>query len=224
MAANDSTQKAQLSQQNAAQTAAQTAQNSTLGQVNTSLSPYLSGTQGFTPQQLAAMNSQDLDQNAQQYNAAGNQLRQQLLARGESGQTPMSGTGVAGIAGLLSGKASDLANSLRTTTLNNAQQGLTNQFNANSILSGNAQTQAGNVNTYGAGANNALNAVSSAQQNSFGNTLLKTLGGQFGLLGSVAAAGAGGAGLSGIGTALGGSANAGANGSSGSSIMNYGDF
>lgn len=176
MAANDSTQKAQLSQQNAAQTAAQTAQNSTLGQVNTSLSPYLSGTQGFTPQQLAAMNSQDLDQNAQQYNAAGNQLRQQLLARGESGQTPMSGTGVAGIAGLLSGKASDLANSLRTTTLNNAQQGLTNKFNANSILSGNAQTLAGNVNTYGAGANNALTNTTTAQIQSGTNQFLGGLG------------------------------------------------
>lgn len=176
MPANDSTQKQQLSEQNAAQTAAQTQQNAILAQTNKSLSPYLSGTQGFTPAQLAAMNSQDLDQNAQQYNAAGNQLRQQLLARGENGQTPISGTGTAGIAGLLSGKASDLANSLRTTTLNNAQQGIANQFNANSILSGNAQTYAGNVGTYGAGANGALNSVTTAQGNSGINKFLGGLG------------------------------------------------
>jgi hypothetical protein len=194
MPSNDSTQKQQLSEQNAAQTAAQTAQNATLSQVNNSLSPYLSGTQGFTPQQLAAMTSQNLDQNAQQYNAAGNALRQTLQARGENGQTSLSGTGVAGIAGLLSGKASDLANSMRTTTLNNAQQGLTNQFNANSILSGNAQTQAGNVATYGSGANNSLNAVTTAQSNSGIN---KFLGGLGSGLGSGVAAGVTG----GLGTA-----------------------
>jgi hypothetical protein len=197
MGSNTDTQKQQLSQQNAAQTAAQTAQNATLAQVNKSLSPYLSGTQGFTPAQLAAMNSQDLDQNAQQYNAAGNQLRQQLLARGEGGNTPLSGTGVAGIAGLLSGKASDLANSLRTTTLNNAQQGLTNQFNANSILSGNAQTQAGNVATYGGGANSALNAYTQAQANSPLNKLLGGLGTGIAAVGTAGLAGGLGSALSG---------------------------
>lgn len=200
MGANDSTQKQQLSEQNASQTAAQTAQNSTLAQVNTSLSPYLSGTQGFTPQQLAAMNSQNLDQNAQQYNAAGNALRQTLQAKGENGQTSISGTGVAGIAGLLSGKASDLANSLRTTTLNNAQQGLTNQFNANSILSGNAQTQAGNVATYGSGANNSLNAVTTAQSNSGLNKFLGGLGSGLGAGVSAGLTGGLGGGLSALGS------------------------
>ena len=93
MPSNDSTQKQQLSQQNAQQAAQQQQQDALLKQNNTALSPYLSGNQGFTPQQLAALNSQALDQNATQYNAAGNQLRQQLLARGENGQTPLSGTG-----------------------------------------------------------------------------------------------------------------------------------
>lgn len=176
MPANDSSQKAQLSQQNAAQAAQQAQQNALIQGNTTALSPYLSGTKGFTPAQLAAMTSQDEDQNAQQYNAAGNQLRQQLLARGENGQTPLSGTGVAGIAGLLSGKASDLANSLRTTTLNNAQQGLANQFNAASVLSGNAQTLAGNVGTYGSGASNALGQLTQAQSNSGLNKFLGGLG------------------------------------------------
>lgn len=176
MGSNTSTQQQQLSQQNASQQAAQAAQNSTLSQINSSLSPYLSGTQGFTPAQLAEMNSQDLDTNATQYNSAGTALRTALAARGENGQTPLSGSGVAGIAGLMSGKASDLANALRTTTLNNAQQGLTNQFNANSILSGNAQTQAGNVGTYGSGANGALSSYTTAQANSPLNQTLAGFG------------------------------------------------
>jgi hypothetical protein len=199
MGANTGTASSQLSQNNANQAAAQAAQNSTLGQINSSLSPYLSGNQGFTPAQMAALNSTALDQNAQQYNSAGNQLRQQLQARGDNGATPLSGTGVAGIAGLLSGKASSLSNSLQTNVLNNAQQGLTNQFNANSILSGNAQTQAGNVNTYGAGANSALNAYTSAQANSPLNTFLKTLGGGLGTAGAIAGAGGLGTALSGLG-------------------------
>lgn len=195
MGSNTSTQSAQLSQQNASQAAAQAAQNATLGQVNTSLSPYLSGNQGFTPAQMSALNSSALDQNAQQYNAAGNSLRSTLQARGDNGATPLSGTGVAGIAGLMSGKASDLANSLRTNVLNNAQQGLTNQFNANSILSGNAQTQAGNVSTYGSGANGALQSYTTAQANS---PLNKFVGG----LGSGLASGLASGATGGLGSAL----------------------
>ena len=83
----------------------------------------------------------------------------------------------------------DLANSLRTNTLNDAQQGLANKFNAASILSGNAQTYAGNVGTYGSGAANALNNVTSAQSNSFLNQFGKGLGsGLGGGLGSLATA------------------------------------
>lgn len=151
------------------------------------------------------MNSQDIDTNATQYNTAGNQLRQQLLARGEGGQTPLSGTGVAGIAGLLSGKASDLANSLRTTTLNNAQQGLTNQFNAASVLGGIGQTYAGNVGVYGGGANNSLNNVTQAQSNSGLNKFLGGLG--TGLGGGIAGLATGGFG-GGLGSALSGATGA----------------
>jgi hypothetical protein len=200
LAKGDSTQKGQLNLQNTLQQQQLDKQNALTGQIQSSLAPYLTGNQGFTPQQLAAMNSMAIDTNASQYNSAGNQLRQQLAARGENGQTPLSGTGVAGIAGLLSGKASDLSNALRTNTLNNAQQALANQFNANSILSGTAQTYAGNVGTFGSGASNALNNVTQAQANSGLNKFLGGLGSGLGSGLSAGATGGLGSVLSGIGS------------------------
>jgi hypothetical protein len=196
-------QDAQLQLQNQQQQQQLQKQNDQLSQIQGNLAPYLTGNRGFSPEQLSLMNSQALDQNAAQYNQAGNQVRQALLARGESGQTPLSGTGVSGIAGLLSGKASDAANALRTNQLASAQQALTNQFNANSILSGNAQTLAGNVGTFGSGASGALNALTQKQiadqQNSFMSNLSRGLGAGLGAgLGGGVGAGVSG----GLGTAL----------------------
>jgi len=198
----------QLALQNSLQQNQLNQQNQYLGKVSDSLSPYLTGAgQGFTPAQLAAMNSQAIDQNSSQYNAAGNQVRQALLARGDYGNGPLSGTGVAGISGLLSGKAGDLANALRTNTLNDAQQNLTNRFNAASVLSGNANTLAGNVGTFGSGANSALGALTQKQiadaQNSFMANLSRGLG-------------------SGIGQAAGGFATAGLGGGLGSALSKVG--
>ena len=193
----------QLNLQNTLQQQQLAAENQQFQQIQSSLAPYLSGTQGFTPQQQALMNSQALDENASQYNGAGQQLRAALNARGENGANPVSGTGVSGIAGLLSGKASDAANALRSNSLANAQQALTNQFNANSILSGIGNTYAGNVGQFGSGASSALSNLTQQnianQQNSFLANLSRGLGaGLGGGLGSAAGAGLSG----GIGTAL----------------------
>jgi hypothetical protein len=176
MGSNDSTQQAQLSEQNQLQQQQQVAENQRLNAVQSSLSPYLSGNQGFTPAQLAALRSSALDQNAQQYNAATQQTNAQLAARGESGMSPPSGTAATGYGNLNAARASDLANANRTVTLNDAQQALANQFNAASVLSGNAQTLAGNVSTYGSGASNALNNVTNRQNNSFGTAFGQGLG------------------------------------------------
>ena len=90
-------QKAQLQTQNQLQQQQQASQNSLLQQNNTALSPYLTGNQGFTPQQMAALNSQALDQNALQYNGATQQANSQLAARGEGlGNTPGSGVAATG--------------------------------------------------------------------------------------------------------------------------------
>lgn len=167
MPSSDDKQSKQLDLQNqiAAQQLAST--NSTLGQVNGAVSPYLSGTQGFTPAQLAAMQSSVLDQNAQKFNAAGQQVNAEAAARGSNGMTPISGVAQNGYGNLASAKASDLSTGLNTITQNNAQQALANKFNAASVLSGNAQTFAGTAGSYNSGAASALNNVTNAQKSGF---------------------------------------------------------
>lgn len=197
MSQSTSSQTAQLNSQNQLQSQQQQAENSLLQQNNTALSPYLSGNQGFTPSQLAAMNSQALDQNALQYNSAAQAANSQLAARGEGqGNTPTSGVQAGVYGNLQAQQAGNLSNSLQTVTLNNAQQALANQFNAASVLSGNAQTYAGNVGTYGSGASNALGNLTQAQgntwQSQFGKAVGSGLGGAAGAFGGGFGAGAAG--------------------------------
>lgn len=180
MSQSTSSQTSQLNSQNQMQQQQQAAQNQLLQQNNAAFSPYLTGNVGFTPQQMSALNSQALDQNALKYNQATQQTNSELAARGENGQTPGSGVAATGYGNLQAAKAGDLADSLRTVTLNNAQQGLANQFNAGSLLSGNAQTYAGNVGTYGSGASNALTQLGAAQANGLGAQLAKNFGSSLG--------------------------------------------
>jgi len=203
MSQDTSSQKAQLASQNQLQQQQQQSQNNLLQQNNTAFSPYLTGNQGFTPQQLSALNSSALDQNALRFNQATQGANSQLAARGEGlGNTPGSGVAATGYGNLQAAKAGDLADSLRTVTLNNAQQGLANQFNAGALLSGNAQTYAGNVGTYGQGANSALGDLTQAQANTWQSQFGKALGSAAG----GAAAGFGGgalnAGVGSLGTAV----------------------
>lgn len=197
MSQSTSDQKAQLNTQDQLQQQQLAQQNKLLTQNSTALSPYLTGNMGFTPQQLAALNGSALDQNALRFNQATQDTNSQLAARGEGlGNTPGSGVAATGYGNLQAAKAGDLADSLRTVTLNNAQQGNANMFNAASVLSGNAQTLGGNVNTFGQGAGTALNALTSAQANTWQSQLGKAAG---------AAAGAGlGAFTGGFGASLGG--------------------
>jgi len=198
-----SDQKNQLNTQNQMQQAQQKAQNDLLQGNKTAFSPYLTGNMGFTPQQLAALNSQALDQNALRFNQATQATNANLAARGEGlGNTPGSGVAATGYGNLQAAKAGDLADSLRTVTLNNAQQGLANQFNAGSLLSGNAQTYAGNVGTYGAGANTALGDLTQAQGNTWQSQFGKALGGALGSAGAGFVGGAANAGVGNLGTAV----------------------
>lgn len=192
MPSNDSDQKAQLDLQNQLQQQQQAQETQRLNAVQTSLFPYLSGTQGFTPQQLSILNSQALDQSAQRGNQATIAANASVNARGDNGLTPMSGVGANTYGNLQAAKAGDLSSSLQNVGLNNAQQALANQFNANSVISGNAQTLAGNVGTYGSGAAGALNAVTTAQQGGFLNNFTKALGqGLGGAAGTYLSGGAG---------------------------------
>ena len=82
MSQDTSSQKSQLNSQNQLQQQSQNSENQLIQQNNTALSPYLTGNQGFTPEQMAALNSQALDQNALRYNQGTQQANAQLAARG----------------------------------------------------------------------------------------------------------------------------------------------
>src|ERR1039458_5226698 len=97
MSQSTTDQKSQLNAQNQMQAQQQASQNQLLAQNNTALSPYLTGNQGFTPQQMSALNSQALDQNALRFNQGTQQENAQLAARGEGmGNTPGSGVAATG--------------------------------------------------------------------------------------------------------------------------------
>ena len=189
----------QLNEQNSLQNQAFTAQMNELNSLKSSLSGYLSGNQGFTPSQLATMQSQAINQNSAKYNQAGQAVRSALQSRGMSGgQVPVGGSYTSGIASLEGAKASDLSNSLNTINLANSQQAIANQFNAASVLSGNANTLSSPISTFGSGANNALSNYVQAQQSTFGNMFAKTLGGG---LGGAIGGGIGAGVIGGLGTA-----------------------
>jgi len=203
MSQGTGSQTSQLNSQNALQQQQQNSQNALLQQNQAAFSPYLSGNQGFTAPQLAAMNSQALDQNALQYNGATQAANSQLAARGEGlGNTPGSGVQAGVYGNLQAQKAGNLSNSLQTVTLNNAQQGLANQFNAGSLLSGNAQTYGGNVGTYGSGANSALGNLTQAQGNTWQSQFGKALGTAAGGAAAGFGAGALNSGVGSLGTAV----------------------
>ncbi len=193
--------KDQLNEQNKLQQQSFDAQMSTLNDLKSHLSGYLSGNQGFTGQQMATMTSQALNQNSEKYGQAGNQVRAALAARGMSGsQTPGGGATAGTLAGLYGAKASDASNAINTINLQNSQQALNNQFNAASILSGNAQTMGQNNAVFGAGASNALGQYVNASNQGFMNTFAKGLGSGLGAGVSAGITGGVGTALSGVGS------------------------
>lgn len=198
------TSKDQLNEQNALQQKSFDAQMSTLNDLKGHLSGYLSGTQGFNPQQMSYMTTQALNQNSQKYNQAGNQVRSALGARGLSGsQTPGGGATAGTLAGLYGAKASDASNAVNTLNLQNSQQALNNQFNAASILSGNAQTMGQNNAVFGSGASNALGNYVQASNQGFMNSFARGLGSGLGGVATGGLAGGLGSALSGMGSGMG---------------------
>lgn len=145
----------------------------------------LSGKNGFDPAMVAAMKASFLNSNDSTFNQAGGMVREALGARGNTGGNPTGGDFTRGISGLLGAKAGSQSGGLLNVDIQNAQQAITNKFNAGSILSGNAATLTG---TQGVAANAMSNALNQQMQSmnsgfgasflsSFGNTLGRTLGG-----------------------------------------------
>lgn len=188
----------QQQQQNAMQKQAFDTQMKTLSDLKSSLGGYLSGTKGFDPTQLAALKTQFLGQNASNFSQARSGVRSALASAGSGGgQQPVGGDYARGLSGLYGGEASNLSQGMTGISLQNLSQALSNQFNAASVLSGNAATLNSPISSFGAGASNALNQRINVGMNSglgaFTNSFLGGLG-----------KGLGGAALGGLGGVLGG--------------------
>lgn len=151
------TADSQRQQELAMQQQAFQTQQSQLATLNKAFSGFLSGQQGFSPQMMSGMTSQFLNNNNSSFNQAGQQVRAALGARGSgTGALPVGGDYTRGIAGLMGAKASSQSQGLLGLNVQNAQQALTNQFNAGSLLSGNAATLTGTQGVAGSGASSAL--------------------------------------------------------------------
>ena len=174
--------KQQMQQQNAMQKQAFDTQQQIISQLRQVTQPYTTAQgQGFTPEQYAAMQSQNMGQNAQYFNQAGQAVRSALAARGSGGgQLPVGGDYVRGISGLMGAQASDLAQNQNSLRIQNALQALTNKFNSMNLLSGNAATLTGTQGVSAAAGSNALNQYMTAANSGFGASFMKSFGGALG--------------------------------------------
>lgn len=177
----DGTAQQQLDEQNKLQQQAFTAMQAQQKQVNDAVSPYLSGNIGFDPSQLASLRSQFLNQESQNYNQAGKNVRTALMQRGSLNSTqPVGGDYTRGIASLQGGLASDTAAGLTNINLQNLQQALTNKFNAASLVNGQSAQLTSPIASFGSGASNALDQYVFAANQGFGNSFTKAFGGALG--------------------------------------------
>jgi hypothetical protein len=194
----DGTAKDQLREQNALQREAFNLMKQRQADVQGAVGKYLSGNEGFDPQQLALMRSQLLNQLSSNYNQAGKNVMTALARRGSvQAGAPVGGDYVRGVASLEGGLASDRSSGLANIDLSNLQQALNNKFNAASLINGQAATLTSPIGTFGAGANNALNQYVYASNQGFGNAFTSAFGSTLGKGLGAGLTGAIGAGLPG---------------------------
>lgn len=156
-------------------------QQKQIADLKTAFSGYLQGNKGFDPATMAAMRSQFLNSNNNTFNQAGNMVRSALGARGEgTGSNPVGGNYATGLANLLGAKAGSQSQGLLGLDVTNAQQALTNQFNAGNLLSGNAATLTGTQGVAGSGASSALNSYITASNSGFTGSFSNAFGGALG--------------------------------------------
>lgn len=186
------TAKKQMDQQNALQQQAFDMQKQQLAQLSGAFGKYTTGDIGLSPELKAAMQTQFMNQTAGQYGQASEAVKNSIMAHGGSGQTPMSGQDISGLVGLEGARANTLSQGLLGLNITDAQQALTNKFNAGSLLSGNAATLSSPISTFGSGASNALNQYITAANSGFGAAFMKSLGGSLGAgVGGIATGGLG---------------------------------
>lgn len=174
---------AQQKRDNALQDAEVARQHAVQDQIKGAVSPYITdGGQGFSPEMMAYLQSQFLNQNSSTYNQAGGNVRSALASRGVgTGALPVGGDYVRGIAELEGSKAGSQSTGLLGLGVQNAQQALTNKFNAFNALNGVASQGGGNIGVFGQGASSALNNYVQAKSipgfgEKFGGALATSLG------------------------------------------------
>jgi len=149
--------------------------------VKNALQKYLTGNVGFDPQQLAAMTSDFMGQNANDFNQARAAVTSALASRGAGGgQLPVGGDYTRGLSGLFGAEAQSLAGGMNNIRMQNALQALTNKFNTANVFSGNAAALSSPISTFGSGASNALNQYMQQANSGFGATFLRGFGGALG--------------------------------------------
>lgn len=131
----------------------------------------LTSEQGFSPETQAQLEAGAREGVQDEYDRALSATKTALLRRGTASGPPSGDMGRA-FSGLFDSRARALADAIRGLRVGNAQQGITNRFNAGSILSGNAATLNSPIATFGSGAGNALgNMTQLATAPGFGSAL-----------------------------------------------------
>lgn len=176
----------QLAQNNAQAAAARSEQSKFNTPVYKALVKYLTGNgEGMTPEEMSLLNSQFLNQNTQQFNSAGSNVRSALLSRGVGGgDQPVGGNYVRGISNLEGLKGATTAAGLRDIQLANIQQRLANKFNAAGIFQGTGAGYGQQALGYAGLANNNVDQIHAAFRPGFlentANAFGKGLGGSLG--------------------------------------------
>src|SRR6266446_9394617 len=155
-------------------------QQAMIAKLSGAFSPYLSGTKGFDPQALAGMRSQFLNSNNSTFNHAGQQVREALGARGDTGANPVGGNYARGLSSLLGAKAGSQSQGLLGIQVQNALQAQNNMFNAGNLLSGNAATLTGTQGVSANAMSNALNQYMQSMNSGFGASFGRGFGGSLG--------------------------------------------
>lgn len=129
--------------------------------VTGAMSSYLTGNIGYSDEQMRALNNQAMTQIAGGYQDASSNLKAQLLAHGEGGSNPYSGTAITNMAALQSSLANQTSGMRNTNLLSSMNQALTNKFNAAGAMMGVAGQQGQNISSAISGGNAANSAFGS---------------------------------------------------------------
>lgn len=149
----------------------QAKQDSYMSQVQSAVSPYLSGNVGFDPAQLAAMKAGFVDNVGNQFQSALANTKMDIARRGGGGMMPSGGMEGRTFGNLEAARAGTTSMGLRDIDLQNLQRMLANKQWATGVLGGMATSL--NPAQYQAPNANLFNVMAQSQANSGLGSFLK---------------------------------------------------